>query len=219
MHDTGAAWRQRFRPWLVSALLGVALGAASLLGDAVGIRMLNGHANAAGPWLLVAFAAGLVHRDLRAGAIGGALSLVAAVSTYYLGIPVLWAPDHAYAGPLIALWLIAAVVGGAVFGAAGSTWVRATGRSRAIAGALLPAALLAEAAHRLVQIEPWTGFDASGTYAQVMLAEVLAGVIALWLVVRGPDRRATSVAAAGLTVAGLATFLAVERLAGVLAFL
>ena len=219
MDATGGIRRLALRPWLVSLLLGVALGAASLVGDAIGIRLLNGLANAAGPWLVVAFAAGLGHLDLRAGAVGGALSLLAAVATYYVGIPILWGPDHAYAGPLIALWIVAAVVGGAVFGAAGSAWRGATGRARMIAGALLPAALLAEALHRLLQIEPWTGFDASGTYAQVMLAELVAGAIALWFVVRGPDRRGTSIAAAGLTMAGLATFLAVERLAGVLAFL
>lgn len=104
---------------------------------------------------------------------------------------------------------------------AGATWVTATGTRRAIAGALPVAVLFAEAAHRFVQIAPWEGFDLSGTYAQVMLAEAIAGGVLAWLVIRSldADRRTGYVAAAGLTAAGLAAFVAVENLARVLAFL
>jgi hypothetical protein len=203
---------------VASLALGLAIGALSLLGDAVGIRVLNGLANAAGSWLLVAFVSGSLHPDLRAGGLAGAATLLFGVVAYYLGIGVVFGPDRTYAGPLILMWVGAALAGGAVFGGAGSAWSSAAGRRRAILGALPAAALLAEAAHRLVQVAPWEGFDPSGTYAQVMVAEAVAGAIVLWLAMRGPEHRAGYAAAAGLTVAGLAAFLAVEGLARVLAY-
>ena len=96
-----------------------------------------------------------------------------------------------------------------------------TGTRRAIAGAVPVAALFAEAAHRFLQIAPWESFDPSGTYAQVMLAEAIAGAVLARLVIRslGADRRTGYIAAAGLTAAGLAAFVTVENLAHVLAFL
>jgi Family of unknown function (DUF6518) len=214
VHDSGAP---RGLVWLLAIALGALIGAASLVGDAVGIRLLNGLANAAAPWLVVAFASGTVHRDVRAGVVAGVLSLLVAVAVYYLGISIVFGPDRSYAGPLIVLWLGAAVVGGGVFGAAGCAWRAGSGRRRAVAGAMPAAALFAEAAHRWLQVAASGAFDLSGTYAQVMLAEAAGGLVALWLMARGPERRTVLLAAAGLAAAGLAAFIAVERLAHVLA--
>ena len=206
------------RAWGATLLLGLLVGAASLLGDSAGIRLLNGLANAAAPWLLVAFVCGALHRGPVAGAIAGATALLIGVLVYYLGVPFVFGADHAYAGPLIAMWLAGSVVGGGVAGGAGPTWSGAESPRRAIAGALPAAALFGEAAHRFVQVEPWEGIYLLSTYAQVMLAEAIAGVVVLWFVSRGRERRTGYLAVAGLSVAGLAALVAVERLARTLAF-
>ena len=69
-------------------LLGIAVGTFSAIGDA--ISFLAAPANAVGPWVAAAFAAGAIAERPRAGAVGGMVALLVAVVAYYVGVRVLW---------------------------------------------------------------------------------------------------------------------------------
>jgi len=97
--------------------LGIVLGAASRLGD----RLPAGPdwiANLAGPWLAVAFILGATCASRRRGALLGALVLLTGVASYYA---VLVAEQGGVPVPAAAsFWLVGALAGGQLLGAAGA---------------------------------------------------------------------------------------------------
>ena len=84
------------------------------------------------------------------------------------------------------------MVGGALFGLAGGAWRADRARWGAAAIALVSGLLLAEAAHRLILLQVWTGIEWDRTYMQVAVADVIGAAALLLLMV---DRERWKVAA------------------------
>jgi hypothetical protein len=94
-----------------------------------------------GPWLAVAFGAGLSVRRPIDGALAGAVCLVTAILVYYAIMGLI---QHAYeASPFGLAWLFVAVPAGLVFGALGAAIRRPA--LRVPAAAILSATFVAEA--------------------------------------------------------------------------
>ena len=181
-----------------AVLLGLLLGAFSTFGDSLRPMILNGLANAASPWVLTAFFAGALQRSPRRGIVGGAAAMLAGVVLYYVGALL---EGHTYLLFQFAVWSAAALFSGWLYGLAGSSWKMRSDRWQSIAVGAVAGTLLAEAAHRLVLVEIWTGWEWEITYLQVAVANgVMAGGLLLALLER--RRWLTGLAWSGL-VAGL----------------
>jgi hypothetical protein len=190
---------------LAALLLGVLLGLFSARGDGVQLMVINGLANAASPWIILAFAAGALQRAPRDGALAGAVALLAAVVTYYAGF---LAGGAAFLLPFLAVWAVAAVVAGGLLGLAGGAWRSDRARWGAAAVALVCGLLLAEAAHRLILLEVWTGIEWDRTYMQVAVADIVGAGVALLVLRSGTRWRRLAVALPLVALAGLTVFSA-----------
>lgn len=152
------------------------LGLAVVLGLATGIltQVLQGVlpaevgslANSVTPWLAVAFAVGSRSTRPTLAAVAGALTLLGALVGYYWLVQLRFGYAPELRGTVL-LWIIASVVGGPVFGLAGSWWRGDRPWRRATATALLGAAAIAEGAY-LSRIE---------TVAAIAPAYVVGGVL------------------------------------------
>ncbi len=140
------AVRAALRQVLGAVGLGVALGAASWFSDQLAWPwQLVVPANAVGAWLSVAFVAGATGRNVTLGTLRGMLALLAGVAVYYVLIGVLGEGIRVVgAGHAATVWGVVAVLAGPVLGAAGALWRHGRGWPRAVAVALLAAALMAE---------------------------------------------------------------------------
>jgi hypothetical protein len=133
----------------VPRTLGIAL-AAGLIAGAV-TQLLQGilpaemgsFANSATPWLAVAFGVGSTASRWWLAAIAGAVTLMAALVGYYGLVQLRFGYGVELRGTVL-LWLIAAVVGGPVFGVAGRWWRSDRPWLRATGPALLGASAIAE---------------------------------------------------------------------------
>ena len=128
---------------LLAVVVGLVIGAASRLGD----RLPSDAAwffNVIGPWALVSFWIGSRARGWRSGAVLGALVLLVGVAAYYGLTPLTLSRGRARsslaAGPV---WAVGALLGGALYGVAGSWWRRRTPLGP-VAVALLGGLLAAE---------------------------------------------------------------------------
>jgi hypothetical protein len=201
---------------LAPVVLGMLLGLFSARGDGVHVMVVNGLANAASPWIVVAFLAGTLQVDPRPGAAAGAAALLLAVLTYYVGF---LAGGATFLLPLLAVWAVAAVLAGGLFGLAGGAWRADRARWGAAAVALVSGLLLAEAAHRLILLEVWTGIEWDRTYMQVAMADVVGAGLAL-LLLRGASRWQVAAALVPLVaVTGLGLLSAGDAVLGMAAWL
>lgn len=161
------------------ALLPAAVGAGLVVGavtsfgqTALGSTAFAGLANAVSPWLVVPFVLGVLARTPWLAATAGLLVCVGEVAGYYV-----MADLRGYAaGSWVLVWVVAGLVGGPVFGAAGRSWATATGRSRGAGAALLVGCWVAEAAVTYGSV--LRRFDEAAVFAGVatLLAVVLARV-------------------------------------------
>jgi len=124
--------------------IGALWGVACWWGDGSSLTFVRGLANTAGPWLLIAFAAGARSRDAVPGAVLGALALLAVIGAYYLSLELF---DSEVASGRITLdggsaWAVAALPVGAVFGLCGAAW--RAGFATPLAVGLLGGALFGE---------------------------------------------------------------------------
>lgn len=141
------------------------------------------------PWLAVAWGLGALARRIDAGAAAGALALAGGTAAWYAFS--VWSGGRAalgYAVPVCIAWAAAALLAGAVFGAAGAMWRAGAGdAARALGASVLAAALIGEA----ILLETiWDGRAAR----VVLTAELLAGLAApVLLLVRRPRALALAV--------------------------
>lgn len=195
---TTGAWRAL----LTAVVIGVLLGVFSSFGDAARIQLVNGLANAIGPWVVVAFAAGAIAGLPVRGAILGTVALLAGMAVYY-GRFLL--DGNAFLLPFLAAWSAAAVATGGLLGAAGGAWRSRRDAWRTLAAGLVIGVLLAEAAYRLLIIETWTGIGWDRTYTWTAVGDLAMAVVLL--LVLAPGRRlmtlATALPIAGLMLLGL----------------
>ncbi len=161
------------RDFAVAVAIGALLGVACWWGDDSRLAAIRVLANTAGPWLLVAFAAGSRARAALPGGALGAVALLAAILGYYLSIELL---DGEQAADRVSLdagstWAIAAVPAGAFFGAAGAAW--RAGFATTLALGVLGGALFGEGLRILID-NPQADLD----YLVVPVAAI-AGAFAL----------------------------------------
>ena len=209
-----AADRASTLRWLgIAALLGSALGALSVVGDFTtddGPQiLLNALANAMGPWVVVAFVAGVAAGRPARGIASGVIALAVAVVTYYLGAVVFWGDRVPDLRLTILVWLAAGLAAGSILGGAGGTWAGADRRWRPLAVALLSGGLLAEAAYYANDLANCNCLDATRPALYVVLINVAVAVIAPIILVTTGSRMRTYAYAAGLAVGGYAAIVLV----------
>jgi hypothetical protein len=163
----GAAERSTITTVLTVVMAGIGLGVVTQLAQGLLPTGWSQAANSIAPWLLVAFLVGAAQPGWRPAAVAGGATLLLALVGYYAMTLLQFAIG---AGPVPLFWIIGAVVGGPVFGAAGWAWRH--GRRPALALGLLTAAFIAEAGfHLVVHAEPpvAAGFVLAGLLVPLVL--------------------------------------------------
>ena len=133
------------RHLVFAAIVGLVTGALTQVGQGIlpdGWRVV---ANSITPWLAVAFVVGS-RAPARApvpAAVGGIVTLLGALVGYYGLVAIRYGYGPSLSGAVL-LWLVAAVVGGPVFGVVGAWWRGPDAWRRAVGPALLGAAAIAE---------------------------------------------------------------------------
>ncbi|RFU20071.1 hypothetical protein D0Z06_18355 [Geodermatophilus marinus] len=123
--------------------VGLVIGSVTSVAQTLlGGSALAGLANAVSPWVVAPFLIGATGRGRRSAAALGVLTCEAEVAGYNLtaalrGFGVGWPP--------LLLWVVAGLVAGIAFGAAGHSWRTAAGRERGLGAALLVAVWACEA--------------------------------------------------------------------------
>jgi hypothetical protein len=174
---------------VLAAGAGLALGVATWLTSALP-GDLPFLAKLGAPWLAVAFALGAWTRDPVRGAFNGAIALVLATGAYYAMR--YWAGEYGRS-PIGVWWVLVAVPGGMVFGAAGSAWRYGSGVARWLAVGVLLGALGGEGLY----------FVLRGGAPSLAIGELaVAAVLPLVLLSGRRDRVAAVAAAAILAVVG-----------------
>jgi hypothetical protein len=179
--------RQGRRLWLVSVVVGVGLGAFSVLADGIiGGRLFGILGNIAAPWGLAAFFVGRLTTSPKRGALAGALTLVAGVAVYYL----VGALRGYVVGEVNLVWTMIAVVAGPVMGWSGAAISSDPERPPVIAVAAPSSMLVAEAIFLAIDRRVWHWNLVAETYRLidlgVMLALLLGGLAAPRVLREGP---------------------------------
>jgi hypothetical protein len=192
--------------WLVAVVSGLLLGPLDLWGQVNTSYPWAHLLNSPAVWATAAFAYGRWVRELPAAAVGAVVLLVVGVEAYYVAdVLVRDASRSNLTSSTAFLWVVAGVVGGVVFGIAGS-WATETSGWRAVLGrAELPAMFGAEALHNLIRVtnEPADGRPEDLGQFAVLLA--VLSIAALVGTTRGTDRRtALQVIAATAAAVGAA---------------
>jgi hypothetical protein len=207
--------------WLglvIAVLLGIGLGLLSVVGDFTTDDgpeiLLNALANAMGPWVVIAFVAGVAVGRPAAGIVGGVLALAVGVATYYVGAVVFWADRVPDLRLTVLVWMVVGLVAGSILGGAGGTWAGGERRWRPLAAALLSGALLAEAAYYARDLATCNCLDATRPALYVVIVNLGVALAAPLLLVDAAGRVRTYLYAVGLAVGGYAaiviTFAAVR---------
>ncbi|WP_219834104.1 DUF6518 family protein [Paenibacillus sp. R14(2021)] len=110
---------------IVSAIAGLLVGIATVLGQGLLPGNWNSLANSGAVWLVPAFFLGGIGTSKTRAAAGGVISLIGMVAGYYgYARFVQHMPHSLY---FVIVWLVAAVVGGVIFGLGGYLWGRKYG--------------------------------------------------------------------------------------------
>ncbi|MBC7275637.1 DUF6518 family protein [Nocardioides sp.] len=144
MHSTLEDSARQQRPHLGRILIALALGVAvgvltSLLQKYFDYPWLA-LVNAVSPWLTTAFVAGALQPRLLTAVVAGVAATLLQVVAYYVTADL---RGFGVSTSYVVVWLLCAVVGGPIFGAAGHSWWRAA--PAGVGAALLVAAYASEA--------------------------------------------------------------------------
>jgi hypothetical protein len=158
-------------PWLVAGLIGavgVANGLLSLLAFGTLGPGWNTLGNSGAIWLLVAFAVGALMPTAGLAVAGATASLVGSVVWFYMAAHYLVGMPVSSVG--IAIWLIASVAGGPVYGLAGYWWRHGLGVWREVGLALMGGVFIAEGVFTLIHdprlpIVGWVAVGLGATFA------------------------------------------------------
>jgi hypothetical protein len=182
---------RRVTPWLVAALIGaigVTNGLLTLLAFGTLGAGWNTLGNSGAIWLLVAFAVGALMPTAGLAIAGATASLVSSVVWFYMAAHYLIGMPVSSAG--IAIWLLASVAGGPVYGLAGHWWRTGSGTRHVVGLALMGGVFIAEGVFTLIHapLLPIVGWVAVavGAIFTVALArstrDRLLGLVALPIV-------------------------------------
>jgi hypothetical protein len=197
------------RSVLVSLAGGLIFGVVDRF--AVGLRGLPFPGTAiAGPWLALAFVAGIFTARRWVAAACGVVALLAGMTGYYAYMSVVQgSASSAYLAGEAGRWLPVAVVAGVIFGYAGFSWRwYGNGWRRLIAVGLLAGTLAGEAAaHIGGSFSGYPSFDYETLALSSYYAELVAAVVLPVALVRKWPARAACYCCA-VAVSGLALALA-----------
>ena len=129
------------RSCLLLASAGLLVGVATSFAQQWLDTPWDGLANAASPWLAVAWLVGLGQRSVGLAAVAGTLTCVGEVLGYYSASA---ARGFGISESFVAFWLACALTAGPLFGASGQ-WARQHGLIGSIGAAAVPATFLGEA--------------------------------------------------------------------------
>lgn len=126
---------------VAAALVGVAVGILTSVGQGYLPLTLNPLVNSASAWLVAPFVIGVIMPTWRTAAFTGLVACLTQLVGYYVTANVRGFP----AGDGIVLfWTVCGLVGGPVFGAAGHLWRAGPTWLRGLGGVTLPSAFFAE---------------------------------------------------------------------------
>ena len=131
------------RAWsrLTLPAVGLALGVATSYAQQWLAPPWASLANAASPWLTLAWLVGMLQRNPATAAVAGALTCAAEVAGYYGASA---ARGFGVSDSYVAFWLACALTAGPLFGACGR-WARERGVAGSVGAAAIPATFLGEA--------------------------------------------------------------------------
>ena len=156
----------------LALIAGIAAGALTSWGQtALGGTWFAGLANAVSPWIVTSFAVGALARRSWAAALAGLLVCAGEVAGYYLTAQL---RGFGVGTAAVAMWVVAGVVGGPLFGWAGRQWRTGEGRWRGVGAALLVGCWLAEALVTYALFLRYWGDAAVFAGVAVLLAVVLS---------------------------------------------
>jgi hypothetical protein len=127
------------RPWVISVVGGLVVGALSFIGQEQLDGTLDAFANAISMWLVAPFLVGALTATRTEAAATGILTCAAQLAGYYV---IASLREFDTTGSLVAFWVACAVVGGPIFGIAGHLW--RVGPHRGLGIAVLAGAFVAE---------------------------------------------------------------------------
>jgi hypothetical protein len=185
----------------LGAVVGLVLGVLTLILQGVLPGDWSPLANSGGVWLLGTAAVGTLAPSFRWAATTGVVTLLATLAGYYI-TAIVWhgTPESTSA---MAVWAVAALIGGPVYGAAGFAIRRRHGALRVVGVALLSGFLVSEAVYFLLVVQNFVGYA---------IAESVVAVCIVLVLPRGWREQAQSVAAgAFLAFAAFATLEIINR--------
>lgn len=151
MTIAGSAGLRRASPWLIAGLV-AAVGVANALLTLLAFGTLgegwNTLGNSGALWLLVAFAVGALMPTAGLAVAAATASLVGSVVWFYVAAHYLVGMPVSSAG--IAIWLIASVAGGPLYGLAGRWWRHGVDARHVIGLALMGGVFMAEGVFALI---------------------------------------------------------------------
>ena len=178
------------RLWPVSIVVGVGLGAFSILADGIiGGRLFGILGNIASPWGLAAFFVGRLAASPKRGALAGALTLLVGVAVYYA----VGAARGYVVGEVNLVWTAIALVAGPVMGWSGAA-ISSDPKRPPLLAVVAPSAMLVAEALLL-------GDRSEGLALQprrrplalidigVMLALLVGGLVLPWIFEKDQHRR------------------------------
>jgi hypothetical protein len=142
---------RRVAPWVLVVLIGsigVANGLLTLLAFGTLGAGWNTLGNSGAIWLLVAFGVGALLPTTGLAIAGATASLVGSVVWFYMAAHYLVGVPVSSAG--IAIWLVASVMGGPLYGLAGHWWRVGPGMRHVVGLALMGGVFIAEGIFTLV---------------------------------------------------------------------
>jgi hypothetical protein len=180
--------------FVLAVVVGVALGAFSILADGIiPGRLFTLLGNIAAPWAIAAFIVGYRATSPKQGAFAGALALVVGVATYYAGTAI---RDYAADTATNVVWTAVALVAGPILGACGAAISNRRERPPVLAVALPATLLVAEGFFLLVDRKVLRWNLGAETYRLidlgVVLALVVGGLLLPWVFLKDRPARATA---------------------------
>lgn len=191
-------WRDRSWPAaaLVAVVVGMVIGALTLVGQRFMPGQWNTLVNSGAIWLVPVFFVGSRMRSLPWAAAAGVATLLATLAGYYVPSTLAGTPHSAY---FVALWVGVALIAGPLFGVAGCAWRSDRRMHRVLGVAMLGGVIATEGLYLVVVLGYlWSGWSM-----------VAAGVVALIVLSSRRDRLLTlavsplPIAAAGLVYAAI----------------
>lgn len=152
------AMYMRLRPilWtLVSALLGLAVGILTVLGQKYLPGNLNSLANSGAVWLVPAFFTASRQQKRAYCAISATLCLLGCVFGYYVFEAIFNAHEFHFGNLANWVWVACAFVGGVAFGAGAYLWKMCSAPWNYVGMAMLPSAFLAEGITMLLHYDSY----------------------------------------------------------------